>query len=513
MSGLWIFMASAFVILSLILINARQIRIPLVRCFTVLMGCALLWNLFFIFELASIDFNKKLLFSKIQFIGISMIPFVWFRFAMLLTKKKIRSWISLLLVIIPVVTLVMVWLVPNPNMFWGFPKMVRQNSSLVTVDYDYGVWFNFIFSPYMVAMIISSIIMIARNLGRSQQVYKKQISLIALGAAIPLTINSLYLFGISPIQHLNFSTASLSITGVMYGWALFRYRFLDLVPIAREIIVEQMGDAVFVLDYKNRLVDFNKKASSLITVSTSPIGNTLSQVGLVHLDNLVSGYTDAEKSEIPITLNRHIFDVDIQKLTKTAEKVEATIITLHDVTEREDLYRQVSELALRDPLTGLYNRRALFEQTEILIEDLVLGSGQQIAAIMFDIDNFKTINDSYGHASGDRVLVSIAKNCLRVTKAQDIIGRIGGDEFVIILHGASSQNALKVANMLHDQIGSMVFYSRNTTFNVSISAGISTSSQIFEVIPGQFLEKLITHADTALYKAKDEGKNCVKLFQ
>ncbi|MCK9288593.1 MAG: histidine kinase N-terminal 7TM domain-containing protein, partial [Sphaerochaetaceae bacterium] len=159
MSGLWIFMASAFVILSLILINARQIRIPLVRCFTVLMGCALLWNLFFIFELASIDFNKKLLFSKIQFIGISMIPFVWFRFAMLLTKKKIRSWISLLLVIIPVVTLVMVWLVPNPNMFWGFPKMVRQNSSLVTVDYDYGVWFNFIFSPYMVAMIISSIIM------------------------------------------------------------------------------------------------------------------------------------------------------------------------------------------------------------------------------------------------------------------------------------------------------------------------------------------------------------------
>ncbi|MEZ5874402.1 MAG: diguanylate cyclase [Hyphomicrobiales bacterium] len=162
------------------------------------------------------------------------------------------------------------------------------------------------------------------------------------------------------------------------------------------------------------------------------------------------------------------------------------------------LQRKLIRLATTDPLTGLLNRRAFFERaTEICAN---ASNGRSVAAILFDIDYFKEINDLYGHHIGDNALRAVARY---VRKDQPVVGRLGGDEICILLKSCDQADALKVAEALRVGIASLHVVTSSGRAHLTCSLGVA------ELEPGEDVDDLIKKADLALYRAKREGRDCV----
>ncbi len=166
-------------------------------------------------------------------------------------------------------------------------------------------------------------------------------------------------------------------------------------------------------------------------------------------------------------------------------------------------------LSATDALTGLANRRALFEQVEHEISR-ARRTGEVLSLCVLDLDNFKTINDVHGHAAGDQVLVDVAERLRGSVRDMDLVGRIGGEEFVLLLPSTEPDVALRAVERCRRLIeAEPVRLDNGETLAVTASFGL-VSGQADERLG---LSQLIARADEALYAAKREGRNRVKLWQ
>jgi diguanylate cyclase (GGDEF)-like protein len=165
-------------------------------------------------------------------------------------------------------------------------------------------------------------------------------------------------------------------------------------------------------------------------------------------------------------------------------------------------------LAMRDELTGLINRRSLLES---LTQQIAMAKrhGQPLALLMIDIDFFKLVNDIHGHLSGDKVLMVGALAIAARTRAQDLPGRLGGEEFLVILPNTTAQGAVQLAEILRQGVGSTEFQSvTGKPIAITISIGVCEQGQL----KNAQCDDMINDADQALYLAKQNGRNRVEVF-
>ncbi len=168
-------------------------------------------------------------------------------------------------------------------------------------------------------------------------------------------------------------------------------------------------------------------------------------------------------------------------------------IDLEQMTRRSKEYKHSAE---RDHLTGLFNRRMWEERTTSLVSER-----RAYNVLALDIDHFKHVNDTYGHPNGDLVLKRFAELLKVETRAHDVVARIGGEEFVILIYDLSPEKVVKVAERIRERIAAEAFVlSDGTSIRVSTSIGIAHGS----ALP---VESMSSLADTALYEAKDQGRN------
>ncbi len=175
--------------------------------------------------------------------------------------------------------------------------------------------------------------------------------------------------------------------------------------------------------------------------------------------------------------------------------------------ENSVLFEEKKFLAERDPLTGVYNRRYLFEALKNVVYNAVRYY-QDFGFIMFDIDDFKKINDRFGHMVGDRVLREIGKVLKLSTRQTDVAGRYGGEEFGLICVGAGLPQCYGLAERIRKEIENLDFSDVSKELKVTVSVGVATYS-IIKDLDGDPLDNIIKWADKALYKAKATGKNRV----
>jgi diguanylate cyclase (GGDEF)-like protein/PAS domain S-box-containing protein len=203
------------------------------------------------------------------------------------------------------------------------------------------------------------------------------------------------------------------------------------------------------------------------------------------------------------------FDVIGKKVTFT-EGVQY-IITFNDTTERYNLQRQLEEKAIKDPMTGLYNRRHYNQAMESMLATAGRLKGK-LGFIMFDIDNFKKYNDNYGHDKGDEALIKTAriiKECF--TRTSDVVCRLGGEEFGVIVTDMDEAELMRQAKMICRRVydAGIVHEHNNALGVVSISVGLSwcdfTQSR-------KSADTLYKEADIALYASKTAGRNRVTVY-
>ncbi len=183
---------------------------------------------------------------------------------------------------------------------------------------------------------------------------------------------------------------------------------------------------------------------------------------------------------------------------------ELTHLANDMVTSRENIETQLKEQAYRDPLTQSYNRRYFYEISEELLH-LAKRDKTSLCIIMIDIDNFKKINDTYGHFIGDEVIILLAKKLEETVRESDVVARFGGEEFVIIFPKADLNATKIIAEKIRSTIEKEILKINKLELQFTISLGVSE----FDYANNKTIEAMLDSADSALYNAKDNGKNQV----
>ncbi len=200
------------------------------------------------------------------------------------------------------------------------------------------------------------------------------------------------------------------------------------------------------------------------------------------------------------------FEVRMVSLPFTYDGQKAVVALVINISERKKLQQKLKELSYKDPLTMVGNRRYFFEKLDEQI-DLYAKDKIPCSVAVIDIDNFKDINDTYGHYVGDQVLKGVAELLSTGLKENDFIARFGGDEFIIAIIGYThSDLILKWANLMRTIIEKHQFIIGDIEFSITISMGLTDMLML-----DTETTSVVARADKALYEAKHQGRNRVEI--
>ena len=327
----------------------------------------------------------------------------------------------------------------------------------------------------------------------------------------------------TPIEYED--SSALLITGVeilptMTGQAL-------RVPAERSepqaLALSSLSEAVIATDKDGR-IDYMNPAAEQLTGSTAdaaagklleeivslvdetdrrllsdPVHQALTTGAAVNLSRRALMLSRANGSERSIELSA-------SPMRNSARELIGAVVILHDVTELRGLTRQMSYQATHDALTGLVNRREFERRLEEAIESGHRGDGQHVLAYL-DLDRFKLVNDTSGHLAGDGMLREVAKLLRDAVRDSDTVGRLGGDEFGILLVGCPLEKARQIADDVCRAVGDHRFVWRDKIYNIGASIGLVEISR-----ESGTLEEMLVAADTACYVAKKQGSGRVVVY-
>lgn len=231
--------------------------------FTILMLAVAEWELGYALELGFVDLPTKLFWAKVQYIGIVTVPVAWVVFA--LHNQRSSGWptarLVIILTLLPLATIGFVWTNEAHGLMWQRIGM-DTSGPFPALDLRYGPWF-WVHSIYSyLLMLLGSILLLRRSLHASA-LYRRQFSALLVGIIAPWIANGLYISGLSPVPHLDLAPLAFTITGAAFGWSLYRFRLLDIAPIARDAVIEGMRDGMIVIDDLQRVLDVNPAAARM----------------------------------------------------------------------------------------------------------------------------------------------------------------------------------------------------------------------------------------------------------
>ena len=273
-----------------------------------------------------------------------------------------------------------------------------------------------------------------------------------------------------------------------------------------ENLVDMLPHPVWYKDSSGELRLYNRAFRELFQLPEDGAG-TPSQ--LKHLDSLpqTSGAESSTAQEVSLEIGGEQRSVMISKTVfhSGCATQTGTVSLLTDITEHKRMERQLRKLATIDDLTGTLNRRAFFAAAEQEMER-ALRYGNAVSVVMFDLDHFKQVNDRYGHALGDQALREAATALRAKLRDVDILGRLGGEEFAILLPETPLSGAVDVAERLRHAIAALRIARDNGQAALTLTASLGVAERLAEEIT---VDKVLARADLALYRAKADGRNRV----
>lgn len=289
-----------------------------------------------------------------------------------------------------------------------------------------------------------------------------------------------------------------------------KFSFRDIVELAQDVIIVTLAEP---LDPPGPVIVYVNPAFTKLTGYTYE--EAMGQNPRI-LQGLATDHETTHKIRAGLNKNEPIhvaiqnytkdgktywLDLSIMPLRNRDGKVSHFVAIERDVSVQKVLQQQLAEQAERDPLTGLYNRRRFFEKTA-LSWNAYVESKEAFAILDFDIDFFKSVNDTYGHDTGDIVLQHIAHLLHCVCTEEDLVARIGGEEFSMILSHVTLEQALNVAERIRTTIENTPINLPSGPLKVTISIGIAV------VDPrDKTTDSVLKRADLALYQSKHSGRN------
>lgn len=311
----------------------------------------------------------------------------------------------------------------------------------------------------------------------------------------------------------------LLIAGYLSYVVGVRHRLhLEVLRNARRFkeITDNLGEGLLVLDGCGRVVEANPEAERLLGWRRGALVGQDAHATIHHDSEhaspvqepcairlvAISGRTYRSEDEVFIREDGSSFPVGLTVAPLTCDGgIIGSVVAFRDITEIKRQHEEIRQLAYHDALTGLPNRRMLRERLELAL-GLAQRHRRRLALMFLDLDHFKHINDTYGHDGGDELLKGVAERLLRVVRRSDTVSRQGGDEFVILLSeiGTAEDAVVTASNILRSMGEPLLVAGQPMTIGVSIGIAVYPED-------ADSVDALMLQADTAMYAAKQSGRN------
>ncbi|MDO3409910.1 histidine kinase N-terminal 7TM domain-containing protein [Saccharibacillus sp. CPCC 101409] len=377
------------------------------------------------------------------------------------------------------------------------------------VDLGHGPWY-IVHVLYLYGCLAVSIALLLLQIRRTSGQFRLQMLAMTAGLLMPVAGNLYYLAGKSPYG-IDLGPVFISLSFVFHSMAVFRFRMFNVAPIARDIVFDSMGDGVLVLGEQDVVVDYNRALLAFVPDLTKRrIGRPASEI-LAGQPLLAQSVSEGRECELQLGTEEDskVLHLRFSPVHHRSGHRAGTIVTFVNITQRVEMEKELKRLAITDGLTGLLNKNALIERAEIALREAESG-GSGVSVVMFDVDHFKKVNDTFGHEAGDLVLSEVAKLILRVLEPRDIAGRYGGDEFVLCLPDTSAREARERAGRIRAAAERLDLHLDGRAIRITSSFGVShvRTPCIGEAV---CMQTLMRRADKALYAAKQLGRNRVEM--
>lgn len=323
----------------------RHRTVPAARGFVLLMASSAWWSLFYALYRASARLQEKQLFAEAVQAGAIVVPVAWTLFCLQYTGRErwLTTWRSALLWAVPLLTLGMVLTNGWHHQFWSeFDLVVRDGAVAVHTGNAWGFWLHVAYSWALLSLTVGLLFLRVLN---SAHLYRRQAAATLVAALVPWAVNVVHVTGLVrfPANPMPFL---FTLAGGAFAWAIFRFRFLDIVPVAREALVEEMRDAVVVLGEDGRVLDLNAAARSLLGVAAPrEVLGVPAERALPALASVLPRPGDDRPAQREVRLGEgaDAYDVRITPLRRSGA-LTGYLLVLHDVAERR---RSEEALALQ----------------------------------------------------------------------------------------------------------------------------------------------------------------------
>ncbi len=486
------------------------------------------YSLGYSMELMSCSLAEVNFWSKFQYIGLPFIPVLCLALAKTMTDKSGNDHIKLLLAVaIPgAITAFMRFTSEAHHLFYGNMQLVT-NGYFKILQFEKGPWY-YLHFVYFILCASYAIGLYIKAFRTASAPHKKQLIILIIASVVPFISIGINLLNVFPYQ-MDSGPFFIFLDYLLFSYGIFRYNMLYLIPLSRDRVFEWMHDGVLVLDLTHRLIDFNQAASCIFpelheNKSGAALQNTLKDYpDFIKLFEQWQAVTNTPCSTDDNALVPQEYEFELTKGISQEKlcyhvrykelnikgRVIGTIVMLTNITKAKALMQKLEKTAQLDGLTQINNRRHFIELTDIQIKRIERHSGNGVL-VLFDLDHFKNVNDQFGHQAGDFVLKAVAQKTLHILREIDILGRYGGEEFILFLPDTELEQAEIVMERIRSAFDNEPFLWCEQPIQVTASFGMTALYGTSNAVSHKDFDTMVKAADEAMYKAKALGRNRIE---
>jgi diguanylate cyclase (GGDEF)-like protein len=479
-------------------------RSLLVKIFAAVNFCVSVYLFGYLMELNSVTLERMAFWNQIQYLTLPFYPGLWVLLVLVHSKavRTVNASVLIPIFAVPTITFLLRFTNGMHRLFYS-SMTLRENAFFPTLALGKGPWYYVNAAYLLFSFLIAVYLYLSFSLKGTRE---RRISYIILTAGALLPIVGLGLI-LADFGHfgIDYAAMMMPVSLLFVHSAFFRYDFLEIKSLAREVLFESSSDAMILADDAGALTDHNRQARELFpelsaAASGMPLESLFADRG-DFLELLRIPMESRDPAAVYQSEDNRFYRIKDLELRNVFGNPAGRLITLSDCTEERLEWARLKERASTDELTGLFNRASFSARAE---DEFSRSQrhGSMFSLIMMDIDHFKSVNDTYGHAAGDEVLRFLGGELRYHFRSTDLSARIGGEELAVILPGAALDAAFAAAEKfrMHIELSPVVFEASEIRF--TLSAGVVRYSPAF----GTFSD-MMKAADMALYESKRRGRN------
>jgi diguanylate cyclase (GGDEF)-like protein len=480
------------------------------KAFSAMVLCVSIYLFGYLMIINNNDLQEMIFWNQFQYLGLPFISVLWLVVALLYTKTiySLEIRMAFLLFSVPVITFFMRLTNSWHHLFytkWEVRQFFGHNSLYM----ERGFWY-YVNISYTILCLLLTVITYLIGYLKEKASYSKAHFFVFLFASLLPFIGIVLILAAFEERSVDYSALIMPVSLATIGYGILKYDFLEIRTLARETIFENNFNGMVVLGPGKRIVDYNKAAEKFFKA----INISLNKYPIEHILNSEPKLLEIFESEVSrdfslvIDGEERFFKIDVILLGDSRDGNTRMLKSIRDVTEERKTQEKLKFLATTDSLSGLYNRAEFMNLAKREFAR-AKRNNEELSLLIMDLDNFKNINDTFGHAAGDKVIHEMGSIIMTSFRKTDIAGRLGGEEFAVVLKNASLEEAKKVAEEFRKIVAGRKVIYRKQEISFTVSIGVAAiRGNTYDIIDDD-IDGILKMADDALYKAKAMGRNRV----